>query len=164
MSLSWPLTHMTAIQELLLEGFYKSPGPPPNFLGTRLDIKGQHCGLACHPISKMSRMLITSSASMRSNSSNDRMSGISNICLFQKHVVVPIYSGFYRVFVLRALRWFMRFVRHFVLKCTYLVFPISCWERVRHASDLVTHVLLNEFYSVFYQLQQDHIVKQCILF
>ena len=70
-----------------------------NFLGTRLDIKGLHYGLVCHPISKMSRMLIISSASIRSSSSNDHMSGISNICMFQKPVVVPIYLGLYHVFV-----------------------------------------------------------------
>ena len=45
-------------------GILQSPSPPPNFLGTYLDIKGLHCGLACHPISKMSQMLITSSASI----------------------------------------------------------------------------------------------------
>ena len=125
----------------LLVWFYKSPSPPQNFLGTRLDIKGLHCELACHPISKMSRMLIISSASIRSSSWNDLMSGISNICMFQKPVVVPICSGFYRLFVLRALRWFMRFIRHLVLKYT-------CWERVRHSSVLVTHVWLKVFYSV----------------
>ena len=133
MSLSWPLTPMTAIQELLLVWFYKSASPLQNFLGTGLDIKGLHYGIACHPISKMSRMLIISSASIRSSSWNDHMSGISNtcICMFQKPVVVPICSGFYRV-VLRALRWFMRFIKHLVLKHT-------CWERVRHPSVLVTH-------------------------
>ena len=46
-----------------------------------------------HPISKMSQMLITSSAAIRSSSSNDRMSGISNIFMFRKPVVAPIYSG-----------------------------------------------------------------------
>ena len=50
--------------------------PPSNFLGTSLYIKGLYCGLACHPISKMSRMLITSCASIKSSSSNDCMSVI----------------------------------------------------------------------------------------
>ena len=55
------------------------------------------------------------------------MSGISNICMLQKLAVVPIYSGFYRVFVLRALQWFVRFVRHIVLKCTWgMMYLISC--------------------------------------
>ena len=70
------------------------------FLGTRLDIKGLHYGLACYPISKMSRMLIISSASIRSSYSNDHMSGITNICMFQKPIVVPIYSGLYHILVL----------------------------------------------------------------
>ena len=83
-------THMTAIQKLLLVVFYKSPSPHSNFLGIRLDIKGLQCGLTCHPISNMSRVMITSSAFIRSSYSNDRMLEISNICMFQKPFVVPI--------------------------------------------------------------------------
>ena len=81
-NLSWPLIHMIAIQELLLEGFYKFPNPPPNFLGTHLDTKGLHYGIVCHPISKMPRMLIVSSTSIRSGSSNDHMSGTLNVHMY----------------------------------------------------------------------------------
>ena len=154
-SFSWSHTHMTVIQKLLLVAFYKSTSPPSNFLGIRLYIKGLQCGLTCHPISKMSRMLITSSAFI-SSSSNDHMSEISNICMFQKPFVAPIYSGFYCVFVLRALRWFMCFVRLFVLNCTYgMMFLISYCpfhaEKGYVIPMFLSHVLFNVFYSIFYQ-------------
>ena len=89
-SLSWPLIHMITIQELLLDGFYKFPSPPRNFLGTHLDIKGLHYGIVCHPILKMPRVLIVSSASIRSGSSYDHMSGTLNVCMISKLVTVPI--------------------------------------------------------------------------
>ena len=137
-------------------GILQVPKPSSNFLGIRLDIKGLHCGLTCHPISKMSRMLITASAFIRSSYSNDLMSEISNICMFQKPFVVPIYSGFCRLFVLKALRWFMRFVRHFVLKCTLgMMFLISYCpfhaEKDYVIPMFLSHVLFNVFYPVFYQ-------------
>ena len=100
-----------------------------NFLGTLKYIKGLHQGIICHPISKMPRMLIVWSASIRSGSANDHMSGALNVCMFYKPVIVPIYSGSYRLFILKALRWFMNFIGHLVLKyilgmmCTFLCCP-----------------------------------------
>ena len=74
---------MVTIQELLLGGGgYKFTNLPQNFLGAHLNINGLHYGIVCHPISKMPRMLIVSSASIRSGSSNDHMSGTLNVYMF----------------------------------------------------------------------------------
>ena len=81
----------------------------------------------------MPRMLIVSSASIRSGSSNDHMSGTLNVCMFQKPVIVAIYSGFYRLFILKALRllcilfyWALSSQMHIGNDVPFLVLPISC--------------------------------------
>ena len=56
-------------------GVLQVPKPSSELLGAHLDTKGLHSGIVCHPISKMPRILIVSSASIRSGSSNDHMSG-----------------------------------------------------------------------------------------
>ena len=107
-------------------------------------------GIACHPISKMPQMLIITSASIISSSSNDHMSGRPDVCMFQEPAVVPIYTFLYRVFLLRAQWWFTRFIRHLVLKCTWgMMYLISCCPFAA-AKECVIPVFLSHMFCLMY--------------
>ena len=75
-------------------GILQYQSHPLNFLGTCLDIKGLHCGLACHPISNMSQMLITSSASIRSSSKLIACRGFQIYSCFRNLLACPFFQAF----------------------------------------------------------------------
>ena len=144
---------MIAIQELLLEGLYKFPNPPQNFLGTHLDTKGLHYGIVCHPISKMPRMLIVSSASIRSGSSNDHMSGTLNVYMY---VLETCYRT--HLFGLLSLIHFKSstmiyafyFIGHLVLKYIWgMMCPFSCCP-LHAEKECVIPVFLSHIFCLMY--------------
>ena len=68
-------------------GVLQVPKPSSELFRNSFRYKGLHYGIVCHPISKMPRMLIVSSASIRSGSSNDHMSGTLNV-LFSLFIAI----------------------------------------------------------------------------